>query len=112
MCKVNSALAPLFHARTQRGGWGVRTPLENSQSHHYEGSLSNTGPDSVENHKASKPAFNVELHRPASETLFKWRFAGGPMMARFKCCLDPLSSAISTKKEEEVKKQLSELDPL
>ena len=27
----------------------------------------------------------------ASETPFKWRFADGPMMARFKWYLDPLS---------------------
>ena len=30
-------------------------------------------------------------HRPASETSFKWRFAGGTMMACIKCYLDPLS---------------------
>ena len=31
-------------------------------------------------------------YRPASETPFKWRFVGGPMMSRLKCYLDPLSS--------------------
>ena len=30
-------------------------------------------------------------HLPASETPFKKRFAGGPLMARFKCYKDPLS---------------------
>ena len=30
-------------------------------------------------------------HRPASETPFKWRFAGGTMMARLKRYKDPLS---------------------
>ena len=38
---------------------------------------SNTGPNPVENHKSTKPAFNVV--GPS----FKWRFAGVPMMARF-----------------------------
>ena len=38
---------------------------------------------SPENHKATKPAFNVWL--------FKWRFAGGPMIDRFKRYLDPVS---------------------
>ena len=28
-------------------------------------------------------------HRHASETPFKWCFAGGPTMARFYCHLDP-----------------------
>ena len=28
---------------------------------------------------------------PASETPFKWRFVGGPMMVRFKWYFDPLS---------------------
>ena len=28
-------------------------------------------------------------HQHASETPFKWRFAGGPMIARLKCYLDP-----------------------
>ena len=30
-------------------------------------------------------------YRPASETPFKWRFAGGPMMARIKWYFDPPS---------------------
>ena len=39
------------------GGHGVRTPLKN---HENKGFLSNTDPDSLENHEATKPAFNVE----------------------------------------------------
>ena len=42
-----------------RGGGGeegVRTPHEKSQN---MGFLSNTGPDHLKNHKATKPAFNV-----------------------------------------------------
>ena len=49
------------HARIQRGwgGTGVQTippPLEN---HKDIGFLSNTVPDHLKNHKATKPAFNV-----------------------------------------------------
>ena len=38
------------------GGGGTGTPLKN---HKNIGFLSNTGPDPFENHKATKPAFNV-----------------------------------------------------
>ena len=38
------------------GGQGVRTPPEKSQK---IGFLSNTGPDPLKNHKATKPAFTV-----------------------------------------------------
>ena len=55
-----------------------------------KGFLGNIGPDPLENRKATRPEFNV---RPSSnETPFKWRFAGGPMMARFKWYFDHLSS--------------------
>ena len=39
------------------GGAGVRTPLIN---HKNIGFHSNTAPDSLKNHKATKPGFNVE----------------------------------------------------
>ena len=42
--------------RIQSGGQGVRTPRKN---HKNLGFLSNTGPDLLKNHKATKPAFNV-----------------------------------------------------
>ena len=32
----------------------------------------------------------LDHYRHATETPFKWRFASGPMIARFKRCLDPL----------------------
>ena len=60
------------------GGQGVQTPPEKSQN---IGFPSNTGPDPLKNHKATKPAFNVGPPSAASETPFKWCFAGGPMMA-------------------------------
>ena len=44
------------HARIQRGDRGVRTPLK--------GHSSNTGADTLENHKATKPAFNVGPSSP------------------------------------------------
>ena len=65
--------------RGSRGGGGFRF-------------RSNTGPDPLENHNATKSAFKMLGHyRPASETPLKWRFGGVPMMACFKWYLDPLS---------------------
>ena len=53
------------------GGQGDRTPLE---IHKAMGFFSNTGPEPLENHKTTKPAFNVRPHhRPASETSFKFK---------------------------------------
>ena len=70
-----------LHVQIRRGGGqGVRTPLKNYKN---IGFLSNTGPDPLKNHKATKPTFNVE---PS----FKWRFAGRPMMTQFYGSLDPL----------------------
>ena len=46
------------------------------------GFFSNTGPDTFKNHKATKPAFNVGPSSARQRNAFKWRFAGGPMMAR------------------------------
>ena len=59
-----------------RGGQGVQTPLPENK----KGFLSNAGPDPLKNYKANKP-------------VFKWRFAGGPTMARF--CIWILSSLIN-----------------
>ena len=52
------------------------------KNHENIGFLSKTGPDTLENHKATKPAFNVRYLLPASKTPFKWLFADGLMMAR------------------------------
>ena len=46
--------------------------------------------------KTTKPAFNVGPSSARQWNALKWRFAGGPMMARFLWYLDPLS----LKKEE------------
>ena len=65
-----------------RGGTGgpdtTPPPVKN---HKNIGFLSNTDPEPLENHKATKPTFNVCHHWNARETPFKWRFAGGLMMA-------------------------------
>ena len=54
------------HARIQRGGGGGQgagTPLKNHKNKGFLSNtgpdLSNTGPDPIKNHKATKPAFNV-----------------------------------------------------
>ena len=45
--------------------------------------LSNTGPAPLKNHKATKPEFNVGPSSVRQRAPFKWRFAGGSMMACF-----------------------------
>ena len=79
MCKTHDS----NHVRIQRGGQGVRTPLENYKN---IGFLSNTGPDPLRITKLPSQYSMLGHHRPASEMPFKWRFAGGPFMAKF----DPL----------------------
>ena len=66
------------HARIQGVGQGVRIPVKN---HKNIGFSRNSGPDPLENDYATKPATKIN-HRLASETPFKWRFVGEPMMAR------------------------------
>ena len=46
----------VHHAQIQKGGRGSGPPRE---SHKAIGFLSNTSPDPIENHKVTKPAFNV-----------------------------------------------------
>ena len=45
--------------RKSRGGTGG--PTSTLENHKNIGFLSNTGPDPLKNHKATKPAFNVGL---------------------------------------------------
>ena len=46
--------------------------------------LTNTGPDPLKPAKLPPIQHSILGHyRQASDTAFKWRFAGGPMMARF-----------------------------
>ena len=68
-----------------RGGdRGSGLPLENYKN---IGFLSNIGPDPLKITKLPIQHSMLGHHRPASETPFKWRFAGGP----FKC---PANSGI------------------
>ena len=66
-----------IHVRIQRGGGGqgVRTPRK---IHKNTGFLSNTGSDPLKNHKATKPAFNVEtiIGTPANRHLNGVSLAG------------------------------------
>ena len=68
------------HGRIQRGEPGVRpAPLKN---HKNIGFLGNTGPDPMENHKASKPALYVgppsARQRNAILMAFRWWTDDGP----------------------------------
>ena len=67
---------------------GVRTPLRNKRN---IGFLNNTGPDPLKITKLPSQHSIFGHHRPASEMPFKWRFAGGSMVARLLWYLDPLS---------------------
>ena len=72
-------------------GSGPPPPLKN---HKNIGFLSNTGPDPLKIQKLPSQHSVFGHHRPVpvSETPLNWRFTGGPMMARFKCYLDSLST--------------------
>ena len=59
------------------GGQGVRIPLKNYRN---IGFPSNINPDSGPENSQGQHLM-LGNHGPASETPFKWRFTGGPMMA-------------------------------
>ena len=99
-------------ARIQKGGGqGVRTPppppKKKKKSQNYKVSNSNTGPDSLKNHKVTKPAFNVgpssarhrnaisssTRQRNAIKIAFRWLADDGPLIVE---CGSSLPS--STKK--------------
>ena len=56
------------------------TPLKD---HEKIGVLSNTVPDPLKIAKLLGQNSMLGHHQDASETPYKWRFAGGPMIARF-----------------------------
>ena len=69
------------------GRQGVRIPLKNHKIYGFLAILVRIPCKTTE----LKSQHSVlRHHRPASETPFKWRFAGGSMMARLKWHLDPL----------------------
>ena len=73
------------------GGQGVRTPLKNNTN---IGFLSNTGPDTRKIIKLPIQHLMLGHHRLASQTPFKWRFAGVQMMVHFYWYIDPPSLII------------------
>ena len=79
------------------GGQGVRIPFEKSQTYRF---LSNAGPDPLTNIKLPSKHSMLGHHRHASETPFKWRFAGGPMMDHLKWYLGPPTPLQLQKKEK------------
>ena len=59
------------------GGEGAGGPDPTEKLQNYK-VLSNIGPDPLKNHKAIPSQHSIlGQYRPASETSFKWRFAGG-----------------------------------
>ena len=54
--------------------------------------LSTTGPDPRKITKLPSQQSILGVYRHASETPFRWRFAGGPMMVRLWWFSDPLST--------------------
>ena len=60
----------------------AQMPMRTIRSQNIE-FLSNTGPDPLKFSKLPSQHSKLGHHRHPSETPFKWRFAGGPMMARF-----------------------------
>ena len=63
----------------ERGPW-VGTPLKTHKNIEF---LSNSGPDSMKNYKATNPHSMSDHYQHASETPFKRRFAGGLMIAAY-----------------------------
>ena len=85
-----SSLFAIVPMGGSRGGTGDPDPPEKSQK--YSVFFSNTGPEPLKNQTSiqcwaiigrQRNAILLGHHRPARETPFKWRFAGGPMMAHF-----------------------------
>ena len=73
-------------------GQGVRTPHPMKHQKNI-GFLSNTGSDPMKLLIAKLSSQHLMLgpHWHCSETLFKWRFAGVPMIVRLQWYADPLS---------------------
>ena len=62
------------------GGWGQGSGLSHLKSHKSIVFLSNTGPNPQKKITKSQHSM-LGHHWHASETPFKWYFAGGPIMA-------------------------------
>ena len=77
-----------------RGGGGAGGPdppphthTHTQNNHKNIGFLSNTGPDPLKNHKATKPSFNVgpslACQRNAIQMAFRWQADDGPLLVLF-----------------------------
>ena len=69
----------MYGSRRGGGDSGSGPPLENHKNIRF---FSNTGPDPLKIVKLSSQLLILGQNRHASETPFKWRFAGGPKRAR------------------------------
>ena len=69
-------------ADPEGGGKGGPDPLPPEKSQKIQGFLAILIPDLLKITKLPSQHLMLGHHRPASETPFKWRFAGGPIMAR------------------------------
>ena len=90
--RIDLNTKPSWLMRGSRVGTGGPDPPP-LKNHKNKGFLSNTGPDPLKIEKLPSQHSMLGHHRPApiSETPCKWRFAGGPMIARFNCYWDSLS---------------------
>ena len=73
-----------LHGRIQRGGGGGTGGTGSPEKSQNKEFLSNTGPDPLKNHKASKPAFNIgpssARQRNAMYMAFRLRAHDGPIL--------------------------------
>ena len=74
---MGTLLASLTDPDGGGGGDWTPPPLKNLNN---VGVFSNTSPDPLKDHKATKPAFNIGP--PSAPSPFEWRFTGGQMMTR------------------------------
>ena len=100
-CKNVNIFLPISYMRGSRGrggtGRGLDPPLKN---HKNIGFLSNSDPGPLKNQHSM-----LDHLQHASETPFKYRFPGGPMLPCLWWYLDPPSP-------HQLKKNASKLDPL
>ena len=85
------------------GTGGPDHPLKNPKN---IGFLSSTGLDPLEFTKLPSQHSMLGHYQHTSETPFKWRFAGGQIMARLKWCLDPPSPHQPKKKKQKKKRHI------
>ena len=99
-CKI-SKVSYLCHMRIQRGtGCPDPPPPGKLQKCSF---FSNTGPDPLQIVKLPSRQSILGHNRHASETTFKWSFAGGPMMAHLSLFLDHSPPPHQTKKNTQKK---------